>query len=41
LLAPGGAWCLIPKEPLMPRTLYAVEARWSERLETWSFTTGP
>jgi hypothetical protein len=43
--APTDAWCLIPKAPLKPSTVYAVSAKWStakwssDRKIAWSFKT--
>jgi hypothetical protein len=39
-LSPERTWCLMPKEPLAPRTAYTVEAKLPDREVTWSFTTG-
>ena len=41
ILAPAGAYCLIPKQRLRPNTRYTVVARSSDDESlTWSFTTG-
>jgi len=38
-LVPENAWCLIPKAPLSPGTLYTARASFDGRTEQWSFTT--